>query len=340
MNRRAAIALAVTLATLSTGRLAAEELPTFQAAFSTSFLDSTFFVVLADLVAKAAHSAGLSWRPPTNGQSDPGKQIADIQTLVNSGVKGLIVVPRDSDAIAPALLYAASRNVAVVAIDVGVHSGKAAMTVRADNLGMARSACEAVGAALGSRGKVLELQGDLLNSSGRERTEGFEACMKEQYPNITIVARPTRWEQARAADATQTVLIAHPDIGAIYLQSGDIMLPGVLSILQQTGHREKVGEPHRIFLISINGSPYELQKIRSGELDAAVSQPLGLYASLGVNYLQRAVKGETFAPGPTSHGSTIVRNAGGNLEDLLPAPVVTRQNVDDPTLWGNLARAR
>jgi ribose transport system substrate-binding protein len=341
LNTRAA-SLAILLAASLVGATvhpAVNNLPKFKGGFSTSFLDSPFFVVLTGLTTKAAQAAGLAWLQPVNAQSDPGKQISDIQTLVNSGVRGLIVVPRDSDAIAPALNYAASRNVAVVAVDVGINSGRAVMTVRADNVGMARSACEAVGVALGARGKVLELQGDLLNSSGRERTEGFESCMKQKYPNVQVIARPTRWESARAADATQTMLTAHPDIGAIYMQSGDIMLGGVLSVLRQAGRKEKVGERNKVFLISINGSPYELEKIGSGELDAAVSQPLNLYAQLGVEYLQRAVKGEPFAPGPTAHGSTIVRNPAGNLEDLLSATVVTKKNVDDPTLWGNMASA-
>jgi ribose transport system substrate-binding protein len=334
-----AVVLAVCLTEARAADPAVESLPKFKGGFSTSFLDSPFFVVLTGLTTKAAQSAGLNWLQPVNAQSDPGKQIADIQTLVNSGVRGLIVVPRDSDAIGPALQYAVSKQVAVVAIDVGINSGKAAMTVRADNLGMGRSACEAVGAALANQGKVLELQGDLLNTSGRDRTSGFDTCMKEKYPKIQIIARPTRWEEARAADATQTMLTAHPDIGAIYMQSGTIMLPGVLSILRQAGRREKAGERNRIYLIAIDGSPYELQKIRSGDLDATVSQPLNLYAEWGIRYLQEAVKGDTFSPGPTAHDSVIVRNAAGNLEDLVPAPLVTKRNVDEPTLWGNSAGA-
>jgi ribose transport system substrate-binding protein len=334
------VAVALALIASSTGAAAAGELPKFKAGLSTSFLGSPFFVVLTSLTTRAAQGAGLAWLQPTDAQSDPGKQISDIQTLVNSGARGLIVVPRDSDAIAPALTYAESKGVAVVAIDVGIHTGKVAITVRADNVSMAQSACEAVGSALKGKGSVLELQGDLLNSSGRERTDGFDACMRKSFPAIQIIARPTRWEQGRAADATQTILTVHPDIGAIYLESGSVMLPGVLSVLAQAGHREKTGESHKIFLASIDGSPYELQKIRSGDLDATVSQPLNLYAQLGIEYLQRAVKGETFAEGPTPHGSQIVKNSSGNLEDLLPAPVVTRRNVDDTTLWGNMSSSR
>jgi ribose transport system substrate-binding protein len=337
VNRTIAIVATMTLMLGSTAARSADDLPKFKAGLSTSFLSSPFFVALTVLTTKAAKAAGLDWLQPTDAQSDPGKQIADIQTLVNSGAKGMIVVPRDSDAIASALRYAASKNVPVVALDVGINTGKAAMTVRADNSAMARSACEAVGYALHNKGKVLELQGDLLNSSGRDRTDGFESCMKQKYPAIKIFARPTRWEQARAADATQTILTANPDIGAIYMESGSIMLPGVLSALHQAGHNEKVGERNKIFLIGIDGSPYELEKIKSGDLDATVSQPLNLYADLGVEYLRRAVKGELFTPGPTAHGSRIIRNSAGNLEDLLPSPVVTKKNVGDPALWGNLA---
>lgn len=314
----------------------APDLPRFKAALSVPFLGSPFFVVLTSLTTKAAKAAGLEWLQPTDAQSDPGKQISDIQTLVNQGARGLIVVPRDSDAIAPALKYAAERHVSVVAIDVGVHKGSVAITVRADNLSMATSACEAVGEALKGSGKVLELQGDLLNINGLERTEGFERCTKARFPKIEIIARPTRWEQARAADATQTILTVHPDLGAIYMESGSIMLPGVLSVLRQTGRTAKSGETGRIFLVSIDGSPYELEKIRSRELDATVSQPLNQYAQLGVEYLRRALAGEHLAEGPTLHGSRVIRSATGNLEDLLPAPLVTLKNVNDATLWGNV----
>ena len=336
MRHRVLTLALLSLASVALGAGAVAPLASFKAGLSVSFLGSPFFVVLTSLTTKAAKSAGLNWLQPTDAQSDPGKQIADIQTLVNEGAQGLLVVPRDSDAIAPALSYAASRNVPVVAIDVGIHTGHAAITVRADNVSMARSACEAVGAALGNKGKVLELQGDLLNSNGRDRTNGFEYCMGLRFPNIEVIARPTRWEQARAVDATQTILTVHPDLGAIYMESGSIMLPGVLSVLRQAGRTEKVGAPHRVFLIAIDGSPYELQKIRLGELDATVSQPLNLYAELGIEYLRRAVNHEVFGEGPTPHGSRIVRSSSGNLEDLLSSPLVTKQNVDDPTLWGNV----
>jgi len=67
----------------------------------------------------------------------------------------------------------------------------------------------------------------------------------------------------------------------------------------------------------------------------SVSQPANLYASLSVFYARQALAGVTYTAGQkTDHNSTIIALLG-NLEDAVPAPLVDKSNVDDPTLWGN-----
>ena len=51
---------------------------------------------------------------PLVANNDPAKQITDIHTLIQQGAQALIVNPVDSAAIAPALDYAASKNIPVV----------------------------------------------------------------------------------------------------------------------------------------------------------------------------------------------------------------------------------
>ena len=87
-------------------------------------------------------------------------------------------------------------------------------------------------------------------------------------------------------------------------------------------------------MISIDATPQGLQMVRDGVLDAEISQPLDLYAKYGLEYLQRAVRGEKIGLGTTDHGTEIV-DFNGNPMDLLPAVLVTRANVDDKSLWGN-----
>lgn len=71
-----------------------------------------------------------------------------------------------------------------------------------------------------------------------------------------------------------------------------------------------------------------------GDIDATVSRPADRYAKYALFYAQAAVDGKTFKPGPTDHQSTIVALPNG-LEDQLPVSLVTKDNVDDKTLWGN-----
>jgi ABC-type sugar transport system substrate-binding protein len=208
------------------------------------------------------------------------------------------------------------------------------MVVRANNVRMGEDACRWLGNAIGGRGKVLSLMGDQATTNGRDRTSGFNDCMAKEFPDIEVNQQPTYWQTDTATSAAQTVITSTPDLAGIYMQSDSVMLAGVLNVLKSADRLKLVGEEGHIPLISIDATPFALEKIRSGELDAAVSQPLDLYVKYGLQYLQDAVAGKTFETGPTDHNSEIVE-MNGNLADLLPAPVITKAEVDDPNLWGN-----
>lgn len=325
----AAAALLVSAAVGSGGAHAAGE----TIGYSSPFLFSEFQVILQDQTVAAAEAAGLKPLSPTNADGDSGKQISDIRSLIGAGAKGLIVVANDSKAIIPALDYAASENVPVVSIDIGPDGGSLYAIVRADNVGMGWIACEAMAEAIGDSGKVLSLQGAFTSINGRERSEGFRECITQEHPNIELIERPTDWDATKQAAALQTVLTANPDLKGIFQQS-DYALSPTLNVLKQAGRDAKVGEEGHIYNISIDASPQALDLIRSGDLDAGISQPLDAYAKYGVQYLIDALAGKELSLGKTDHGSEVVE-FNGNKMDLLPAVLVTRENVDDPMLWGN-----
>ena len=306
----------------------------FTMGYSVGFLTDPFQAIQVQLTLAAAHAAGLKTLPVTNANGDPAKQITDFHNLIAEGAQGIITVPTDSDAIVPALDYAYSKHVPVVGIDIGPAGGHAAMIVRADNVRMGEDACQLIGKALGGKGTVLSMMGDQATTNGRDRTTGFADCMKKDFPAIRLIQQPTYWKADKATAVAQTVVTSTPDLSAIYMQSDSVMLPGVLNVLKTSGKLTKVGAPHHIMLVSIDGTPLALKAIREGLLDAAISQPLNLYVKYGLEYLMQAVAGQTFQVGPTSHDSHIVAYKGSFM-DLLPAPTVTKANVDDRSLWGN-----
>jgi len=292
-------------------------------------LTSPFWESYDSYIPEQAAAQDVRVLQTVNSDSDPG-----IQNLLAQDVKGLVVSPLDSAAIVAGLNAAQRKDVPVVAVDVAPDKGKVAMVVRADNRAFGEKACRQIGDAV-KTGKVVQIQGDLASVNGRDRSESFSACVKKNYPRIKVLDLPAGWKAERAAAGLEALYTANPDIKGIYMQSGGVYLAPTLSTLRRHDALVAAGSPGHIVIVSNDGIPQELDAIRKGQIDATVSQPADQYAKYGMYYIKRAMAGETFRPGPTDHDSTVVRLPGGILEDQLPAPLVTKENVDDASLWGN-----
>ncbi len=325
------------LAGASTGPATAQDAKPFTLGYSAGYLTDPFQAIEVNLTVAAARKADLKTLPVANANGDAGRQVTDFHNLIASGAQALLAMPTDSAALAPAVAFATEKKVPVVTIDNGAAGGKVYMVVRANNVQMGKEACEAVGKALGGKGTVLSLMGDQATSAGRERTGGFNDCMKAEFAGLKVNQQPTYWKTDKAVGAAQTVVSSTPDLGAIYMQSDSVMLSGVLSVLKSADRLTKVGEPKHVFLVTIDGTPGALERVRDGIVDAVISQPVDLYVKYGLYYIQAAMAGKTFPMGATDHGSEIADYEGSPM-DLLPARMVTAANAGDPSLWGNAAR--
>jgi ribose transport system substrate-binding protein len=274
---------------------------------------------------------------PLVANNDAAQQNTDIHTLIQEGAQALIVNPVDSAAIAPALDYAASKNIPVVSVDVAPTSGKVFMIVRADNVRYGQNSCKYIaehsGGASGS-GTIAVLEGDLASINGKDRTDGCTQVITQNYPSFKLVYYATKWDTPTAVNDAKTALSAYSDLKGIYVQ-WSAPEDGILAAEQALSKLTPVGGPSHIVLVGNDGTPHEHALIRASQLDASISQPANSYAQYAVFYARAALEGKTYAAGQTTdHNSTIV-TLQGNLEDALPAPVVDKTNVDDPNLWGN-----
>jgi ribose transport system substrate-binding protein len=282
---------------------------------------------------QAATKYGVKLVGPISSNGDAGKQATQIRTLIDQGVKALIINPVDSAAIAPTLAYAASKHVPVVSVDVAPTKGKLYMIVRADNVFYGQSACKYIGTHVSGSGHVAMLEGDLASINGLDRKNGFLDCMKA-YPKLKVVQYATKWDTPTAVNDAKTALSQYSDLKAIYVHwSGPV--PGIIAAEKAAGKFKPVGATGHVVLFSDDGTPQEHGWIRAGQEDATISQPANLYAQYAVFYAKQALAGASYKVGmSTDHGSKIV-DLLGNLEDAIVAPVVSKANVNDPKLWGN-----
>jgi ABC-type sugar transport system substrate-binding protein len=308
--------------------------------------DTDFWNAYVRYTPIQAKELGITNLKTSNSENDVSKLTANVQTLLSQGAKGIVMAPQDTAAIAPTLAQLQTKKIPVVTIDTRPDTGNVFMVVRADNRAYGTKACQFLGSKLAGKGSVVMLQGDVASINGRDRTEAFNDCMKQNFPTIKVYGQPSKWDGALAASQLQTALAAHPDVRGVYMQSS-FALAGTLQVLKQKGLNVPATDPKHVFIVSNDGIPEELKDIKAGTIDATVSQPADLYAKYGLYYVQAALAGKTFAAGPTDHDSTIIKVRDGLLEDQLKAPLVTADGAtidgektltaDDASLWGNSA---
>ncbi len=301
--------------------------------------DSDFWNAYIRYVPQMATTLGATIKTTASG-NDITKLNANADSLVAEGAKALVLAPQDTAGIIPELAKLASKNIPVVTIDTEPDSGKVFMIVRADNKAYGTKSCNYIGTELKGVGNVVEFEGDLASVNGRDRSTAFGACMAANFPKIKVFAEPTKWDTPTAIGQLNTVLAGNK-IQGLYMQAS-IYLSATLADLSSKGLLKPAGTPGHIVMVSNDGVKAEFTAIQAGSLDATIDQPADLYAKYGLYYAQQALAGKTFSLGPTDHNSNIVTAADGDLEDQLPASLVTIDGAypgsvksTDPSLWGN-----
>lgn len=301
--------------------------------------DSDFWNAYIKYMPEMAKTVGVSLKT-TNSQNDISKLADNVNTLVAQGVKGVVIAPQDTAAVVPTLLQLAAKKIPVVSVDTRPDSGDVYMVVRANNKAYGEKACKYIGDTLHGKGNVVMFEGDLGSINGRDRTQAFNACMKTNYPNVKVFGEATKWDPPTAISKLNTVLAGNK-INAIYMQAS-IYLPSTIQALKQKNLLVPRGKAGHIVIVSNDGVPAEYAAIKSGQMDATVSQPADLYSKYALEYIKAAIAGKTQKPGSDGHGGTIIQVRKGLLEDQIPAPLVTfdgkypgSKAVTDTSLWGN-----
>ncbi len=293
---------------------------------NTSFL-STFAKEIEGAITAAGYTPRLA-----HSDSDASKQANQVNILVSSGVKGLLIDPVDAKAIVPIIKRATAQGVTVVPVDGSVSSGPIPVQVATDNYGGGAIACKIIGDRIKGKGTVLNLQGSLDNQAAQGRSKGFTDCMSKDYPDVKVSSQPFNWSSEVCARVAQTEM-STKQVDGVFAAAAQCLTP-VLSILKKQDRLHKATEEGHVPFVVVDGTPNELASVREGYLTASVAQPLADIAKYGVGYLVKAMNGEKIVAGDTDHGTKIVE-IDGTLRDLLPPIAVLAQNVDDPSLWAN-----
>ncbi len=219
-------------------------------------------------VKATAKKLGVARLLYTNANDDQAKQVADIESMISQGAKAIIVAPLNATGLQPALEQAAAKNIPVVTIDrvtAGTPCRNFITNIGSDFYVQGQRSADALAAATGDKGEIVEIQGAYGNAVETERTQGFADGLKK-HPEMRLLAAQTgNWSATDAQRVMEQMLLAHSTATALYSHA-DVMTLGAMRAIQQGGKR-----PGRdIAIVSIDGTKTLVQAIAAGRAQADV----------------------------------------------------------------------
>lgn len=243
-----------------------------------------------------------------NANNDPAAQNSAIETYIQQGVDGIIVVAIDVNGIMPAVQQAADAGIPVVAVDAVLPEGPHAAQVGVNNA----SAGAAMGdffldylkSDMGNAAKI-GIVGALNSSIQNIRQAGFVDTIsgKDGVTKAGVVDGQN--VQDLALTAAENLITANPDLSAIYA-TGEPALLGAVAAVESQGKQASI----KIFGWDLTAQA--IKGIDEGYVAAVIQQDPGGMGAAAVEALNTITEGGTV-----------------KASIAVPVTIVTTDNVDE-----------
>jgi ribose transport system substrate-binding protein len=178
-----------------------------------------------------ARAQELGWEVATvSANEDKVKQINGVQDLVARGVKGILISPIDAVGVNAAYDAAKAGNVPIVSVARGSTSPSQTIHVAMDENRSAATSRKWTAQKLGGKGKVALLWDPAARRRSRISATATAEVMAK-YPGIQIVFRSDGpLTRERGVKQAEDVLVANPDLAAIYTANDDVALGAMQAV--------------------------------------------------------------------------------------------------------------
>lgn len=240
--------------------------------------------------AKKAVGVKMSVRGPAK-EDDLQAQVSIVESVVTSGVSGIVLAPIDATALQPSVAAAKKAGIPVVIIDSELKGNDYVSFIATDHLKAGRAGGEHLAELLGGKGKVIMLRYLKTSASTMQRETGFMQAM-ETNTAIQVVSS-TEYGGATADSAFQ----ASKNLLASLTQGGKLTVDGIFcpnesttaGMLQALQSAKLAGA---VRLVGFGNSQKLVDALAAGEVDGLVLQNPIRMGNLAVKTLVAHIRGE------------------------------------------------
>jgi ABC-type sugar transport system substrate-binding protein len=233
-----------------------------QIVFSVPGLNFPFFVHMMNIARDKAEELDIELIEQ-DGQDSTATQVANLESAIAQGVDGVVISPREAEALAPAIQAVTDAGIPVVTVDRAVTGADTLGHVGADNVRGGEIQGEYLLSILPDGGQVIELQGTVGASPAIDRSKGFNDAIAD-HPEIEVVFQQTaEFKRDVGLTVSEQALQANPDVSAIVCGNDDMCFGAA---------EAAAGIGIQIPIIGFDALPEALQAIQEGRFAATVDQ--------------------------------------------------------------------
>lgn len=258
-------------------------------------LISPFWVAAIERMRQRIEAQGWSALEAVSNMDD-NRQYQQVQSMIQRGVDGIIIVHTDDKAVIPAVRAANAAGVPIVHFNrPPAPSDAYSVAVVADNRKLMEDTVTALMKIARQRGgkyKAALLVGDLADANAAHRRDGFQDGIARHGDIVEVVARiATEWNADKAFAGLSNALQAHPDINML-VTSSDFLTPQIEQALRIAGKWHKSDEPGHVLIAGFDGDDNGYEQLAAGYYDVDGVQDLDYEVDLTFQTLDRLWAGE------------------------------------------------
>ena len=220
------------------------------------------YVIMQEAIDKIAKEDGVEI-VIADGNGDAAKQIEAIETMMNSGVQGIIAVTVDGQALDPSVQKLNEKGIPFISLFTEVPS--AAVNVYVDEY---EYGC-AIGTLAGQWSQENfpgeEIEAALLRMHdyrpGVQRGEGMRDCFAKEFPTGKVVSDQNTVDVETGMKATEAILQANPNVRIFMADSDDTGAIGAYEVLKA---KVKPEDYDQYAVIGADGTSQGIKYVKEG----------------------------------------------------------------------------
>ncbi|MGV9293907.1 ABC transporter substrate-binding protein [Amycolatopsis sp. NPDC003676] len=249
---------------------------------------------------------GYSYAAPST--FDAAAQQPVLSSVIAHQPQAILIAPTDRVAMYSPLHEAKAAGINLITVDTQLdNTADLSSQISSDNVAGGALGADTMAQQIGGKGKVVALSEPPGSSTDDQRVQGFVERMKQKHPQIQVLQTQYADHSAQeTASKVSSLLAANPD------------LKGVFAVDNFTGDGAPIGVRNAnaragVKIVAFDAQPSQVQALKSGDIDAIISQ----------NPFDMGVRGVDAAVALGKHEQAAPKTVTG-------LKAITKENVDSP----------